>query len=127
MVMSNLKKHCLILFLVQLLPFSLFSNNGYIEDSKEAEFYKPQKRVFKAGASSIDITGEVPSGYTVHDNLHARALVLDDGLEKLVFVVLDQQSGSREVFDRAKEQIRAKNGIPVENIMMSATHTHSVV
>jgi hypothetical protein len=51
--------------------------------------------------------------------------VLDDGKTKLAFVVIDSVSVNREVLDEAKRQIHAATGIPVENQMMSATHTHS--
>lgn len=61
----------------------------------------------------------------VHDELHARALVLDDGSHVLGFVITDLCMVYRETLDRAKERVREFTGIPVENMMMSAVHTHS--
>lgn len=92
-------------------------------------------RVFKAGASTSNITpflGEgivggwsAPPAKDIHDELHARCLVLDDGTTKLGFVVVDSVSVNREVFEEAKKQIVAATGLRKENLMMSATHTHS--
>lgn len=92
-------------------------------------------QTFRAGAATSNITPPLGSGIVggwgappaqhVHDELHARCLVLDDGTSKLVFVVVDSVSVNREVFDAAKKSIQTATGIPVENMMMSATHTHS--
>ncbi len=92
-------------------------------------------RVLRAGAALVDITpplGEmVVGGFApfaandVHDPLHARCLVLDDGDTKIAFVICDNLGISREVYDAAREQIAAATKLPAENILMAATHTHS--
>ncbi|MEY4938722.1 MAG: hypothetical protein RIQ93_457 [Verrucomicrobiota bacterium] len=92
-------------------------------------------RVFRAGAATSNITPTIGAGIVggftippsthIHDELHARCLVLDDGASRLVFVVVDSVSVNREVFDEAKRRIHEATGIPVANLMMSATHTHS--
>ncbi|MEQ1826791.1 MAG: neutral/alkaline non-lysosomal ceramidase N-terminal domain-containing protein [Pirellula sp.] len=89
----------------------------------------------RAGAATSNITpplGElVVGGFSplpadeVHDELHARAIVLDDGKTKIAFVICDNVGIPREVFDNAKQQIAESTGIPIENQLMSATHTHS--
>src|SRR5690606_35762602 len=84
-----------------------------------------KERVFKAGASIIDITSTPGSDRIVNDKLHARTLVLDDGTTTLVFVVVDAQVVTREVYDEAKRLISVENKINPTNIMMSSTHTHS--
>lgn len=95
-------------------------------------------RVLKAGAATSNITPPLgmeivgnfaprPIAAHVHDELHARCLVLDDGSTKLVFVVADTISLSREVWDEAKQKITAATGIPAANLMFSGTHTHSSV
>lgn len=94
--------------------------------------------VFKAGAATSNITPPLgmeivgnfaprPIATHVHDELHARCLVLDDGTTKLVFVVADTISLARDVWDEAKQQIKAATGIPAANLMFSGTHTHSSV
>jgi len=94
-----------------------------------------QDKVFRAGASTSNITPflgtgivgnfNVPPATHVHDDLHARTLALDDGTTKLVFVVVDNVSIKREVFDEAKRLIHEKTNLPKEQMLMSATHTHS--
>lgn len=92
-------------------------------------------RVFRAGAATSNITpplGELIVGgwkpfpaRHVHDELHARCLVLDDGSTQLAVVLCDNVGIPREVFDAAKEMITAETQIPYENILTAATHTHS--
>jgi hypothetical protein len=92
-------------------------------------------RVFRAGAATSNITPplgvplvgsvDVVGAAHVHDELHARCLVLDDGTRRLGFVVVDNLSVNREVFDEAKRRIHEATGMPPEHLMMSATHTHS--
>ena len=92
----------------------------------------------KAGAAVADITPtqfpvNMPGGFTgneakgAHDPLTARALVLDDGKTKLAWVVIDHLSVPRKVTAEAKEIASKATGIPVENMLVSATHTHSGV
>ena len=92
-------------------------------------------KVFKAGASTSNVTpflgGILVGGYGtpvathIHDELHARSLVLDDGQSKLVFVLVDNVSINREVFDEAKRRLQKDTGIPPSHMLMAATHTHS--
>jgi len=99
--------------------------------------YAQEARVFRAGAAASNITppldGPIVGGWNsppaqhVHDELHARCLVLDDGRTKLVLVLVDSVGVAREVFDAAREVARDKTGIPVENMLMAATHTHSSI
>jgi hypothetical protein len=61
----------------------------------------------------------------VRDPLAARALVLDDGATRLAIVVVDSCMMPRELLDRAKALARDRTGIPVDRMLVSATHTHS--
>jgi neutral ceramidase len=92
-------------------------------------------RVFRAGAATTNITpplGElIVGGWAplpadeVHDELHARALVLDDGETKLALVIVDSVGVSREVFEAAYTQVEQTTGIPRHCQLFAATHTHS--
>jgi neutral ceramidase len=75
----------------------------------------------------IDIVGGfVPFPAThVHDELHARCLVLDDGNTKLAMVVCDLVGVHRSLVVEARGLIEKATGIPAANVMVSATHTHS--
>ena len=61
----------------------------------------------------------------VHDELHARALVLDDGKTRLAIVVADSCMIPREVVAEAKARIRERSGIEPDHVLISATHAHS--
>jgi hypothetical protein len=61
----------------------------------------------------------------IHDEMHARSIVLDDGQTRLAIIVSDLCMVSREVLDQAKFNASEQTNIPVENMLMSATHTHS--
>ncbi|HET6425691.1 MAG TPA: neutral/alkaline non-lysosomal ceramidase N-terminal domain-containing protein, partial [Planctomycetaceae bacterium] len=89
----------------------------------------------RAGAATSNITPElgtpIVGGFApypathVHDELHARCLVLDDGKTKLALVVCDLLGFHRAVSEAAREQIEQITGIPKSHVLISATHTHS--
>ena len=89
----------------------------------------------RAGAATSNITpelgSEVVGGFVpfpathVHDELHARCLVLDDGKTKLALVVCDLLGMHRSLSVEARRLIAESSGIPVTHVMLSATHTHS--
>lgn len=94
-----------------------------------------QAPAFRAGAATSNITpplgGDIIGGFApfpathIHDELHARCLVLDDGSTKLVFVVCDLLGLDRLVSDEARALIEKDLGIPPSHVLISATHTHS--
>ena len=94
----------------------------------------PQK-VFRAGAATSNVTPwlgvSINGGFrdhiatNVHDELHARCIVLDDGQTRLALVVVDSCMVPREIFDEAKRVASQRTGIAASNMLMSATHTHS--
>ena len=96
---------------------------------------KSEQKVFKAGAARSNITphlgGIIVGGWVgteaahIHDDLHVRTLVLDDGANKLAFVVADVLGVHQDLADAAKRLISGKTGIPFSNIIISAIHTHS--
>ena len=92
-------------------------------------------REFRAGAATSNITPPLGSSIngrprdrraeSMHDELHARALVLDNGDSRLAYVVVDSCMIRREVYDQAKRMVFEAIGLPPESMLMSATHTHS--
>jgi neutral ceramidase len=92
-------------------------------------------QALKAGAATSNITpplgmsiigGFSPAPSThVHDELNARCLVLDDGQTKLALVVCDLLGIHRLVSDEARKLIAEQLKIPRDNVLISATHTHS--
>jgi neutral ceramidase len=61
----------------------------------------------------------------VHDELHVRCLVLDDGKVKLAFAIVDNTMISGEIHEQAKQLIKEHSGIAPGNVLISATHAHS--
>jgi hypothetical protein len=90
----------------------------------------------RAGAFAIDITPKefpvlVNGMFTerqatrAHDRLHARCLVLAAGTTRVAIAVVDSCLMPRELLDEAKAAASRATGIPAENMLISATHTHS--
>ncbi|MCZ6672951.1 MAG: hypothetical protein O7C75_08425, partial [Verrucomicrobia bacterium] len=100
--------------------------------------FAAEKKILRAGSFAIDIT---PKNFPVesagsmtprvaisaHDPLYARCLVLDNGDTRIAFATCDSCMIPREIFDAAKKKASAETGIPIENILASATHTHTAV
>lgn len=61
----------------------------------------------------------------VHDPLWASALYLSDGSTKIMFVANDIISIPKDLAGRVRKRIEDETSIPVCNIMITATHTHS--
>ncbi|MEZ5944546.1 MAG: LamG-like jellyroll fold domain-containing protein [Planctomycetaceae bacterium] len=91
---------------------------------------------FRAGAAVIDVTPQVlpvivnggvlsRSLSKVNTPLNARALVLDDGQERIAIVVVDSCMMPRPLLDDAKELAAAHTEISKDHMLISATHTHS--
>jgi hypothetical protein len=91
---------------------------------------------FRAGAAAVDVTPSqlpvrVNGGFLekvvsqIHDRLYARAIVLDNGTTRIALCVVDSCMVPRELVDTAKAAASQATGIPVERMLVSATHTHS--
>ena len=61
---------------------------------------------------------------TIHDDLHARALVLENDGQMVALVVCDVIAVSSRYVQKARELIERATGIPAANVMVSPTHTH---
>jgi neutral ceramidase len=94
----------------------------------------PEKQLL-AGAATAVITPTLGvslcgsmldrSAANIHDDLHARSLVLDNGDTKVALVVLDLIAARKEWLSEIKHQINSFTGIPLAHILISCTHTHS--
>lgn len=90
----------------------------------------------RAGAATSNITPsmgvrldgtilQVGPAKGVHDELHARCLVIDDGEERVAIVVCDNTMIAQFVLDDAKAIIERQSGLVANRVLISATHTHS--
>jgi putative membrane-bound dehydrogenase-like protein len=91
---------------------------------------------FRAGVATVDISPtEFPRiiaggflegrGEKLADKLFVRSFVLDDGKMKIVFAIVDTCMMEQSLIDEAKGIASKQCGIPVNRMMVSATHTHS--
>src|SRR4051812_18989233 len=87
---------------------------------------RAEDRVLRAGAATSNITpplGEpivgnfkTPKATHVHDELHARCLVLDDGTTTLAFAICDNVGIGRAVFDAARKLVHDELGLPENHL-----------
>jgi hypothetical protein len=97
-----------------------------------------ESRRLLAGAAAVDITpaqnAELPmSGYAartegfkgIHDRLHVRAIVLSDGVTTGGIVVAELIGFSNQFWEKISKRMSEATGIPAQNIMLTAVHTHS--
>jgi neutral ceramidase len=92
-------------------------------------------QTLRVGAAQVVISravGTPMAGYYstrlstgVHDDLHAKAIVLASGDQRAALVACDLVGIPPAVIEEARELIRKATGIPGENVMISATHSHT--
>ena len=92
--------------------------------------------IFNVGAATVDITprnSQFLFGYPhverystgVHDPLYSTALAIRNADTSLLYVANDVIFVSKALVARARARISRQTGIVPENIVISATHTHS--
>ena len=89
-----------------------------------------------AGTATIDVTpplGTFMGGYAArdhgaegaHDSLRAKALALRAGDSSAILITCDIISFNYAFVDPIREAIAAATGVPVANVLVSNSHTHS--
>jgi neutral ceramidase len=83
----------------------------------------------RAGAHKVAFTpkpSDLPIATdSIRDPLFARAIVVDDGRACAVLIGLDLGAAGNQIVDDAVPRVAAATGCPGQNIIVSATHTHS--
>jgi len=89
----------------------------------------------RAGAAQVVITppkGAPMAGYYnsrmaegTHDDLYAKALVLEADHVKVALVACDVISLPREITEQARQIVQQKTGIAADHVMISANHDHT--
>ncbi|MCA9131517.1 MAG: hypothetical protein KDA45_00110 [Planctomycetales bacterium] len=90
----------------------------------------------RVGAAKVDVTpdqfpvlinGQMLPNSTdqVVTRVNARAIVLDDGGERLAIMVVDSCLMPRDLLDEAKQLASTRTQLKPERILISATHTHT--
>src|ERR1700754_2696647 len=90
-----------------------------------------------AGVGKSDITpplGTPLAGYGarlgkpatgVHDPTEARALVIDNGVEKIVFLCVDHLGFDHTMVERIRQLVVKATNIAPDNLFVISSHTHS--
>lgn len=91
--------------------------------------------MIKCGMSEVDITppfGNSIPGYFkdrksngIKDPLFAKSLAVESEGKTVLFIVVDAIDLARRDVERIRQRVQETTGIPQENIMVSATHTHT--
>ena len=90
-----------------------------------------QSNGLRAGGARVDITPPLlegmsaPTGKFAHEHLYVRAIVIDNGTSRAALIGADQSNINEDAWKTGSDQIAKELNCPVENILMSATHTHS--
>lgn len=91
--------------------------------------------MLKAGASKVNITpflGGPMAGYSardrgsesIHDELHAKALVLDDGNTGVALITSDLIGIHRELAAHVRRLVEERVGLEADRVWMTGSHTH---
>ena len=118
-----------------LVPWSICGSSAAAE-TPPTPAADAQRMMFRAGVAAVDVSPLtfpviINGAFTqrtatrIVDPVMSRALVLDDGKTRLAIVVVDNLMMPRVLLDDVKRVAAARTGIPVERMLISATHTHS--
>jgi len=82
----------------------------------------------RVGAAKVDVTPEaLPQNYLgVLDRIHSRAIVIDNGGSSAALITIDAGSVPDNIWQGVTKQVESELGIPTRNVILTATHTHSV-
>jgi neutral ceramidase len=84
-----------------------------------------QGGALRVGAARVEITPPGLDPATIRDPLYVRAVVIDDGVTRAALISADQAGSEEALWSTASREIAAEIGVPVENVLISVTHTHS--
>lgn len=84
----------------------------------------------QVGAARVDLTPAAdalpPSYLGINDPIHARAIVLDNGTTRAALVTLDAGAIPNELWREVATRVEQELAIPSSQLLLGATHTHSV-
>lgn len=90
-----------------------------------------QKQTLYAGVAQLNITPQVgyphyrDFGTAIDDSLFVKSLVFRQGGQQWALAICDLLWIERELSAEVRVSVAEKTGIPYENILLSATHTHT--
>lgn len=85
---------------------------------------------FRVGAAKVDVTPakeELPKGELgILDKVYSRAIVIDNGHTSAALITLDAGAVPAPLWKNVSDRIEKELGIPAVNVLITATHSHSV-
>ena len=88
-----------------------------------------QNLSFRAGAAKVDVTpleSELPENIEgILDRLYSMAIVIDNGVTSAALITVDTGIIPETLWQSLTQRIEKELGIPSQNVLLTATHTHS--
>lgn len=89
-----------------------------------------QNTALRVGAAKVDVTpsvNELPKNYDgILDHIYSRAIIIDNGSSKAALITLDAGGVPDAIWQAVSKQLESELGIPAQNVLLTATHSHSV-
>jgi neutral ceramidase len=102
----------------------------WLPPSTQAQQSDDGRRVLRAGAMRIDFTprdAQLPGNFIgVLDPIFVRTVVLDNGSTRAALIAIDAGAIPTDLYDKVSARAAAELKIPASQLLMSASHTHSV-
>ena len=98
---------------------------------------EPDKKVFMVGFGRADMTPDFSVGLSGYDNAETRrstgvkdriymtCVAMSDGDQTILLITADVLGLNNALVERIRTPVHLGTGVPVENIFVGATHTHS--
>ena len=88
------------------------------------------QQMLRVGAARVDVTPaerELPPGFDgILDRIYSRAIVMSDGKSLAALVSVDAGAVPDAVWLEVTRRVEGELDIPTDNVLLTATHTHSV-
>jgi hypothetical protein len=85
--------------------------------------------MLRAGAAKVDVTpaeNELPQSFEgILDRIYSRAIVIDDGTSTAALISVDAGAVPDAIWQEVTGRLERELGIPTDNVLLTATHTHS--
>jgi neutral ceramidase len=85
--------------------------------------------MLRVGAAKVDVTpaeNELPQNFEgILDRIYSRAVVIDDGASTAALISVDAGAIPDAIWQAVTGRLESELGIPTDNVLLTATHTHS--
>jgi hypothetical protein len=84
----------------------------------------------RVGAAKVDVTpasNALPQNYLgILDHIYSRAIVIDNGSATAALITVDAGGVQDAIWQAVTKQLESELGIPAKNVLLTATHSHSI-